>query len=107
MAIHPSLPAQPTLADMQKYIADALAYYQLNGSTQYCTLMLCEEVGELAKAVRKSVGGKMDVTKPDADPAEEAADVLWMLICICNSLGIDLEQAFRAKQEKNKLRTWK
>ena len=69
--------------------------------------MLIEEVGELAKAVRKAVGGKMDVSKPDPNAGEEAADVLWMLMCICNSLGIDLETAFRAKQEKNKLRTWR
>lgn len=103
---HPVLPDNPTLADYQKYIAEALAYYELDSSAQYCLLMLTEEVGELAKAVRKSVGGKMDVTKPDAHPDEEAADVLWMLICVCNALGIDLEQAFRAKQEVNKQRTW-
>src|SRR5690349_9054389 len=103
--VHPVLKSQPTLADLQAYIEQALDYYNLDSSTQYCTLMLIEEVGELAKAVRKSIGGKMDVTKPDANPAEEAADVLWMLLCICNSLCIDLEQAFRAKQEINKKRT--
>lgn len=104
---HPILQEKPTLSDYQSYIKDALAYYELNGSAQYCLLMLTEEVGELAKAVRKSVGGKMDVTKPDAHADEEAADVLWMLICVCNALGINLEKAFRAKQEVNKKRTWK
>lgn len=105
--LHPVLKTNPTLADFQKYIADTLAYRELNSSTQYCMLMLCEEVGELAKAVRKSAGGKMDVAKPDVHADEEAADVLWMLICVCNGLGIDLEKAFRAKQEVNKTRTWR
>jgi len=105
--VHPVLASHPTLADFQSYIADTLTYRDLNSSTQYCMLMLCEEVGELAKAVRKSVGGKMDVTKPDAHADEEAADVLWMLICVCNGLGIDLETAFRAKQEVNKNRMWR
>ncbi len=104
---HPTLPPQPTLADFQAYVANTLVYRRLNSSTQYCMLMLCEEVGELAKAVRKNVGGKMDIAKPDAHADEEAADVLWMLLTVCNGLGIDLEAAFRAKDEHNKTRTWK
>jgi len=104
---HPVLKASPTLADIQQYIADTLEFRELNSSTQYCMLMLCEEVGELAKAVRKSVGGKMDVAKPDVRVDEEAADVLWMLVTVCNSLGVDLEQAFRDKEEINKKRIWK
>lgn len=104
---HPVLLDNPTLADFQKYVADTLAYRDLDSSTQYCMLMLCEEVGELAKAVRQSIGGKMDVAKPDAHADEEAADVLWMLLTVCNGLGIDLEAAFRAKEEHNKTRTWR
>jgi NTP pyrophosphatase (non-canonical NTP hydrolase) len=49
----------------------------------------------------------MDIAKPDAHADEEAADVLWMLLTVCNGLGIDLEAAFRAKDEHNKTRTWK
>lgn len=37
----------------------------------------------------------------------EVADVLMNLHVICNKFGIDLEQAFRAKEEVNKARTWK
>lgn len=104
---HPALPEKPTLADFRGYVSDTLAYRDLDSSTQYCMLMLCEEVGELAKAVRKNIGGKMDVAKPDAHADEEAADVLWMLLTVCNGLGIDLEAAFRAKEERNKTRTWR
>jgi NTP pyrophosphatase (non-canonical NTP hydrolase) len=69
--------------------------------------MLVEEVGELAKALRRHAGHKMDVAAPDINVRHEAADVLWMLVATCNKLGIDLEEALREKEEKNKQRVWK
>ena len=36
----------------------------------------------------------------------EAADVFIYLLDICNHFGIDLEKAFRDKEEINKKRTW-
>jgi NTP pyrophosphatase (non-canonical NTP hydrolase) len=106
MADLPVLKAEPTLADVQEYIAKALVYRGHNDEELYAMLMLCEEVGELAKAVRKHVGGKVDPASRDSHIDEEAADVFWVLVAICNKLGIDLEKAFRAKEEKNKARTW-
>jgi len=107
MADHPVLPPQPTLADIQRYVDETNTYRGYNVDLQYCVMLLCEEVGEVAKAVRKSIGGKMDPNSKDTHVDEEAADVLWVLTAICNGLGIDLEQAFRAKEEKNKIRVWK
>lgn len=105
-ANHPILKASPTLADIQAYIADTNAFRGHNTELLYCMLMLCEEVGELAKAVRKNIGEKVDPASREAHTDEEAADVLWLLIAVCNNLGIDLEAALRAKEEKNKQRTW-
>lgn len=105
-ANHPMLKASPTLAEVQKYIADTNAFRGHNTELLYCMLMLCEEVGELAKAVRKNIGGKVDAASREAHTDEEAADVLWLLIAVCNNLGIDLEAALRAKEEKNRQRTW-
>lgn len=108
MADHPVLPPQPTLADVQHYVGETNIYRDHDTSLSACLLLLCEEVGELVKASRKSTGIRLDSAKPDdAHTDEEAADVLWMLASICNSLGIDLEQAFRAKEVKNKSRVWK
>jgi NTP pyrophosphatase (non-canonical NTP hydrolase) len=42
-----------------------------------------------------------------AELSHEAADVLIVLLGICNMLDVDLEQAFRDKEELNKKRTWK
>ena len=107
MAAHPVLKARPTLADIQAYMAATNVYRDHNSSTQACLLLLCEEVGEFAKAIRKSAGIKIDTAKADdAHVDEEAADILWMLCSLCNSLNIDLEQALRNKEEKNTRRVW-
>ena len=69
-------------------------------------ILFSEEVGELARAIRKHSGLKTDVTVKDFDASGELADLLIYLLHMANILGIDLEAAFRAKEEKNKLRTW-
>ena len=64
-------------------------------------MLLAEEVGELAKAIRKSSGRKTYKDSKHRDLEEEAADVLFMLLDLSNRLNIDLEKAFRAKETKN------
>ncbi|HWW60466.1 MAG TPA: nucleotide pyrophosphohydrolase [Thermoanaerobaculia bacterium] len=54
-----------------------------------------EEVGELARALMHHYGGK--TPKPgesQGDVAEEIADVMFVLVCLANSLRIDLDEAF-------------
>ncbi len=69
-------------------------------------MLLLEEAGEFAKAARKAAGlGFAEDTKRK-ELKEEAADVFIILLGLCNMLDIDLEQAFRDKEEKNKQRTW-
>jgi NTP pyrophosphatase (non-canonical NTP hydrolase) len=56
---------------------------------------LSEEVGELAREVNHRFGQK--TKKPDeaeGDLAMEMADILFVLICMANREGIDLQQAF-------------
>ncbi len=68
--------------------------------------LLVEEVGELAKAIRKSNGQKVGTHSLDHDVAEEAADVFWLLLDLCNRLDIKLDDAFAAKESKNSKREW-
>ena len=68
--------------------------------------LLVEEVGELAKAIRKSNGQKIDVNRQQHEIEEELADVFWLLIDLSNRLNIDLAEAFAAKEKKNQARTW-
>lgn len=68
--------------------------------------LLIEEIGELAKAIRKANGQKVDAKSRHHEVEEEMADVFWLLIDLCNRLDINLAEAFEAKESKNKTRKW-
>ena len=66
---------------------------------------LTEEVGELAREYNHRFGAKKK--KGSEAPAaleEELADVLWIVLCMANQQGIDLEAAFARTMEKLKIR---
>jgi NTP pyrophosphatase (non-canonical NTP hydrolase) len=100
------LAASPSLADYQKLISELIVErgYDKETVAEVFTLLI-EEVGELAKAIRKYNGQKVHVDSQTHNVAEELADVFWLLLDLSNRLDIDLEQAFRAKEIKNKTRT--
>jgi NTP pyrophosphatase (non-canonical NTP hydrolase) len=104
------LKESPSLDDIQRYIADMEQERGFTDVTLLQTyLLLVEEVGELAKSIRKShTDMRTDAAKSyDETAAHEIADVLMVLTAIANRLGVDMEQAFREKEERNKQRTWK
>ncbi|HSP13446.1 MAG TPA: nucleotide pyrophosphohydrolase [Thermoanaerobaculia bacterium] len=62
---------------------------------------LTEEVGELARVIMHVHGGKKPkLTEREGDLAEEIADTIFVLICLANSQGIDLDQAFEGMMRK-------
>ena len=72
-------------------------------------LLLVEEVGELAKAIRKNerkIG--IDKTKEYnySSIESEIADVFIVLLSICDILNIDLLKVFLDKEEENIKRIW-
>ncbi|HKU18963.1 MAG TPA: MazG nucleotide pyrophosphohydrolase domain-containing protein [Candidatus Saccharimonadales bacterium] len=97
----------PTLQDLQTYVADMVRERHFTDQVPQRFMLLLEECGEFARAAREHVGTKFAADTHHADMAEEAADVFIILLGICNLLGIDLEQAFRDKEEKNKQREWR
>lgn len=68
---------------------------------------LGEEVGELFKAVRKSEGLSIDSNSAFTEIGDELTDIFIYLCAIANRKNIDLESAFRNKEEINKKRIWK
>ena len=66
--------------------------------------VLTEEVGELARIMARKYGEQSFKEGENQDPAEEMADVLWVLICLANQTGVDLTQALEASFEKKTLR---
>jgi NTP pyrophosphatase (non-canonical NTP hydrolase) len=62
---------------------------------------LAEEVGELAREVNHRFGEKTKKREePEGDLAMEMADILFVLICMANREGIDLQEAFDRMMEK-------
>jgi NTP pyrophosphatase (non-canonical NTP hydrolase) len=103
----PNIKHQPTLTDIQQYVVEL---EQERGFTHQDVLAKClmlgEEVGELFKAIRKQQQIKIDQNSKIGTIDDELADVLIFLCSIANRYDIDLEQAFRDKEEINKKRTW-
>ena len=71
---------------------------------------LSEEVGELAREINHRFGQKTKKKdEPDGDLAMEMADILFVLICMANREGIDLQSAFdrmMAKVETRDTARW-
>lgn len=67
--------------------------------------ILTEEVGELARIMARKYGDQ-SFKKSDEqyNMADEMADVLWVLICLANQTGVDLNEAFLKNMEKKTLR---
>ena len=72
-------------------------------------LLLVEEVGELAKAIRKNER-KLGIDKTKeynySSIESEIADVFIVLLSICDILNMDLLKVFLEKEEENIKRTW-
>ena len=65
------------------------------------TVILMEEVGEVARIVARQYGEQSEKpTDANKNLADELSDVLFVLICLANQTGIDLEQAFTHNLEK-------
>ena len=58
-------------------------------------IRLSEEVGELAREVNHRFGQKTKKKdEADGDMAMEMADIMFVLICMANREGIDLQESF-------------
>lgn len=102
-----NLPKNDSLSELQRYI------WQMNHERGFNTtdpskklIMLMEEVGELAKAVRNEIGLKFTETTKRTELVEELADVQIVLLGLASMLDIDMFNAVIAKERKNRKRTW-
>ena len=59
---------------------------------------LTEEVGEVARIIARRYGEQSEKeSDKNKDLGEELADVLFVVLCLANQTGIDLEEAFEKK----------
>ena len=99
-----------SLKDFQAYVAEMYQERGFEGqSVSEQFHLLLEELGEFARSTRKAAG--IGTRRPDKQVDEglslEAADVFIYLLGLCNTLDIDLESAFKEKEEINDRRVWK
>ena len=67
--------------------------------------LLTEEVGEVARIISRKYGEQSFKKGEDGKAlSDELADVLWVLICIANQTGVDLQDAFEKNMQKKSLR---
>ena len=56
--------------------------------------ILTEEVGEVARIIARRYGEQsFKPSDEDRDLGDELADVLWVVMCLANQTGVDLDEA--------------
>ncbi|WP_111685271.1 nucleotide pyrophosphohydrolase [Winogradskyella tangerina] len=62
---------------------------------------LTEEVGEVARIIARRYGEQSEKeSDKEKDLGEELADVVFVVLCLANQTGIDLQAAFDKKMDK-------
>jgi NTP pyrophosphatase (non-canonical NTP hydrolase) len=63
--------------------------------------LLMEETGELARIMARRFGEQSSKTsETNLDLADEMADIFFVLLCLANQTGVDLEKALKKNMEK-------
>ncbi len=91
-----------TMKDMQKEVDAYIGQFK-EGYFSPLAMMarLTEEMGELAREVNHYYGEKpKKTTETERSIEEELGDVLFVMICMANSLNIDLETAHKIVMNK-------
>ncbi|MDG1728468.1 MAG: nucleotide pyrophosphohydrolase [Algibacter sp.] len=62
---------------------------------------LTEEVGEVARIIARRYGEQSEKeSDKDKDLGEELADVMFVVLCLANQTGVDLQKAFDKRMDK-------
>jgi NTP pyrophosphatase (non-canonical NTP hydrolase) len=97
---------QLTIAEAQRKIDEWIKTIGVRYFSELTNLgILMEEVGELSRLmVRKYGEQSFKESDKGKELADEMADVLWVLICLANQTGVDLNNALQKNIEKKTLR---
>lgn len=90
-----------TLDEAQKTVDNWIKTYGVRYFSELTNMaVLTEEVGELARVMSRKYGDQSFKEGENQDPADEMADVLWVLLCLANQTGVNLTEAFKKNIEK-------
>jgi NTP pyrophosphatase (non-canonical NTP hydrolase) len=90
------------VSEAQKQVDDWIKQYGVRYFSELTNMaMLTEEVGEVARIVARRYGEQSEKeSDKNKDLGDELADVLFVLICLANQTGIDLEEALKRNLDK-------
>lgn len=90
-----------TIREAQQLVDQWIKQYGVRYFSELTNMAcLTEEVGELARIMARKYGDQSFKQGEEQDPADEMADVLWVLMCLANQTGVDLTEALRKNLEK-------
>lgn len=91
-----------TLKEIQKQVDKWTSQYKIQYWRPHEILdRLTEEVGELAREINHIYGPKRKKLIEDAkEMGDEIGDIIFTLICLANSQGIDLDKTFKKVMDK-------
>lgn len=92
---------QITLNEAQQMVDGWIKQYGVRYFNELTNMaVLTEEVGELARVMARTFGDQSFKQGENHDLSDEMADILWVLICLANQTGVDLNKAFLKTIEK-------
>ena len=95
-----------TITEAQKKVDEWIKDFGVRYFSELTNMaMLTEEVGEVARIIARKYGEQsFKESDKEKDLGDEMADVLFVLICLANQTGINLEDALKKNLEKKTLR---
>ena len=95
-----------TISEAQEKVDQWISQYGVRYFNEMTNMaLMTEEVGELARIVARKYGEQsFKESDPEKSLGEEMADVLFVLICMANQTGINLEEALVNSLEKKTTR---
>ncbi len=85
-----------TLQELQNEVDTWINRYGVRYFSELTNMAcLTEEVGEMARIMARTYGDQSFKKGENHDLSDEIADVLWVLTCIANQTGVNLEEAMR------------
>lgn len=90
------------IKEAQKIVDDWIKTFGVRYFNELTNMaMLTEEVGEVARIIARRYGEQSEKeSDKNKDLGDEMADVMFVLICLANQTGVDLEAALRKNLDK-------
>lgn len=95
-----------TLQQTQEQVDNWIKQYGVRYFSELTNMaILTEEVGEVARIIARRYGEQSEKeSDKNKDLGDEMADVLFVLICLANQTGVNLEDALKKNLDKKTIR---